>query len=273
MISTKFRRDISPRLLTFVNKIEDGIGALKKNMSRNARQELVHNVQVDVDMFASRWDLVHGENGMVKVLMNTIYAVMEQRLHIEYGDYLAVSLAELKKDHFDEKTRGKLYWRDNGDWCEIARVLRHELEELERIRRTPNTFGKPAETIETPILNDINYVANKLPKPVDPKQIIYEIEAYAARNQLCHIGIAKMIDECRWGDLADRVCHDKAQLELIYHDRPCEQANMRRSIGTLQEKWFEHCFLRHGKVEYVKSEEARNKNRHRVARLAQNNTI
>ena len=138
---------------------------------------------------------------MVNIIMNEMYAVMKQRLYIEYGDYLAVSPAELKMHQFDEKTRRKLYWRDRGDWCEIGRVLRRQVDELECVRRTPIIFREPAKTIQAPVLDNINHVANKLLKPVHPRHIIYEIETCAARNELCYIGIAKMVDECHWAIL------------------------------------------------------------------------
>ena len=40
----------------------------------------------------------------------------------------------------------------------IARITRHELDELERIRQIPIVFAKTAETIDTPVLDKINYL-------------------------------------------------------------------------------------------------------------------
>ena len=58
-----------------------------------------------MDTLASHWGTVHGIGGLCE---------MEMRMETEYGDYLAESLKELKKEQFDKKTPARpcnMLWR------------------------------------------------------------------------------------------------------------------------------------------------------------------
>ena len=239
----KAHRDISPRALVFIERLRDTCrSASKKRLSKAARRKLTDSIKIDVDMFASHWDSVHGIGGLCEILCECMNAVMEMRMEIEYGDYLAESLKQLKKDNFDEKTRGKqLHWREHGNWQDISAIL-HSEEQANKslddsIRRGPHDHPLP----HTPCLNDIHVAANKL--GIDYKQIIFEIHSYAARKEICHSGVSGMIERCEWPKLANRICYDKQWLSKIFEGRPVELMRMRVTIANLEKVWFSECWM------------------------------
>ena len=193
-ISHKFHRDISPRLLKFIHKIRDNCSAAKNPFSKGSRADLLESITTDRDMLASRWDSIHGEFGLASTLIESIRAMTEVRMRIEYGDYLAMKLAELKKDKVEEKAQGHLFRRSTTNWVEVSEVMKKERTEEELVQNMPIRCGKPMPTVDTPCLDSIRRAASIV--NVDPQQLMYEIEAYAARNMICHIGIGRMVEKC-----------------------------------------------------------------------------
>lgn len=242
-ICKKHYRNISPRVYNFVQNIRDKCRtASKKTTSKSKRQELQQTIRIERDMFSSRWDTVHGIGGLCATLCQCMNAIMEMRLEIEYGDYLAESLKGLKKDQFDEAIRGKaLFWRANGDWQSIAEILDDELQAISR-RQNSIRLGFLDDPIPaTPCLDDIRHAATKL--GIDAAQILFEIRSYAARNATCHTGIKGMIQGCQWQKLAEQICNDKKWLSKIFEGRTEAQVRMRITIGKIESMWFDECWM------------------------------
>lgn len=79
-------------------------------------------------MTASRWEEVHGENGLCQTIVEYIQAVIELRFRLEYGDYLAVSCGALKGFQF----QGYLPKKQNQcTWIDIASKLKDELKKMD----------------------------------------------------------------------------------------------------------------------------------------------
>ena len=251
-ICKKQYRNISPRVLTFVQSIWDKCQAAgRMSISKSARRKLTDSIRIDRDMFTSRWDTMHGYGDLCATLCQCMHAVMEMRMEIEYGDYLAESLKELKKDQFDEAVRGKtLYWKENGDWQAIAGILDDEQQAISR-RQNSIRLGFLNNPIpETPCLDDVRYAAAKL--GIDTEQILFEIRLYAARNATCHVGIKGMVQNCQWQKLADRICWDKKSLSKVFEGQNEAQVRMRITIGRIESMWFDACWMdESGEVTYL----------------------
>ncbi len=58
---------------------------------------LRHDIKLNEETINSRWDEVHGQDGLCAVLTESIGAMMELRLYTDYGDYLAINLKRLSK--------------------------------------------------------------------------------------------------------------------------------------------------------------------------------
>lgn len=238
-ICKKHYRDISPRVYSFVQSIRDKCrAASQKTTSKSKRQELQHTICIKRDMFSSRWDTVHGIEGLCATLCQSIYAITEMRLKIEYGDNLAESLKELKKDQFDEAIRGKaLFWRANSDWQRTVEILNDELQAISRTQNNIRLGFLDDPIPATPCLDDIRQAATKL--GIDAAHILFEIRSYAT----CHAGIKGMIQGCQWQKLAEQICRDKKCLSKVFEGRTEAQVRMRVRIGKIESMWFDGCWM------------------------------
>ena len=124
-----------------------------------------------------------GPDGLCDTLIENAALMTEICLKVEYGDYLAISLAKLKERKFEGfqwKIHPKLSWVD------VGRLLKKEKAEMDRYLCSTN-LPRP----ETPWLDDVNKAAQIL--GISEEQLIYEITWYGKRNEFCHLGIKKMI--------------------------------------------------------------------------------
>lgn len=144
---------------------------------------------------------------------------------IDYGDYLAVSLSEMKDDWFQG-----FQWclHPSLNWQDVAKLLDDELGEIQsqplKWASATTTVAKP----DTPWLNDVDRAAKIL--GTDHGQILFEIRAYEPQNQLCRSSIKQLIDEADFQDLAQQICNDKSILNFVFRDRPGEMLEFRRCI-------------------------------------------
>jgi hypothetical protein len=81
------RRDISGRLLAFISKYKDQCSRALR-LQKKSREELLNTIKIDEGELWSRWEEVHGSDGIIVVFRNSTAAMMEMRLAIEYGDVL-----------------------------------------------------------------------------------------------------------------------------------------------------------------------------------------
>ena len=238
-------RNISLRLMGFIQDIKKQcVDLVQGKGSKKEREAKINKLRIDEDMLDSRFHEVHGPDGLCDTLMENAALMIEIRLKVEYGDYLAVSLAKLKEPKFEGfqwKIHPKLSWVD------VGRLLKKEKAEMDRHLSSTN-LPRP----ETPWLDDVNKAAQML--AIDEEQLIYEITWYGKRNEFCHSGIKRMIDEADFNNLADRIIADKKSLCAIFKGRPVEQIEMRNCISRIQHEWYRSCYLKNGKAQYALSD-------------------
>ena len=170
--------------------------------------------------------------------MELFNALAELRLKVEYGDYLAPTVAALKAEDM-----GDMVWKVKRiDWQEVGRQVRQEEatraeEERRRLPLSP-----------TPYLDDIAKAAAGL--GYDFAIVRYQILAYADRNDFCHSGVKNMIQQGEFQELAERIMEDKRALEIIYRGRAHDQIEMRGVIKIVEKEWFDTLFVdeRKGRV-------------------------
>lgn len=106
-------RNLSPRFYDFIQKIKRNCQeALKLNRKSKDFAKLQADIAIDSGMLRSRFDETHGPEGLCETIIHASNAMLELRLKIEYGDYLAINCAMLKEHRFQgymRKKRGKTW--------------------------------------------------------------------------------------------------------------------------------------------------------------------
>lgn len=159
------------------------------------------------------------------------------RLTLEYGDYLAGNLKVINLLKAADQSK----WRqDKRNWRDVAKFLDMELREEKRFtqaKRWDETTPPPASTL---YLDDVRKAAKQL--DITDDQLIYEIQAYAARNANAHAhsGVGALADRAEWDQLARQIARDKQHLRLAYHGSlRQEHIQMRQAIERFQSLWFQ----------------------------------
>ena len=230
-------RDISPRTMAFINWWKDRCSALLK-AKPFARKKLTEEVEILDNEMQSRYDKIHGKDGLCNTVIELFNAMAELRMKVEYGDYLSHTCSALKAENM-----GDMIWKVKKlDWQEVGRqVKKEETTRVEEQRRQ-------LPLSPTPYLDDIAKAADRLGH--DFAIVRYQILAYAERNDFCHSGVKNMIQNGEFQELAERILIDKRALEIIYRGRPHDQIEMRGVIKIVEKEWFDTLFVdeRKGRV-------------------------
>lgn len=265
-------RNISPRFKEFIQKMGKNCGSLrsafgfrgKKSLGKREMERL-EELRVDDGMLQGRWEEVHGHNGLVKVLLESIHAMMETRMSLYYGDYLAETCAQYRGSKYDGLG---FAWKGHPELT--VRDISNKIKKEEELRSHEAGWTSAGETLQrpnTPYLDSLGIVAREV--GIDTEQVSYEFKAYADRNDLCHTGIRNLISEADFEELAARIYNDLAILDIIYRGRPAEQYQMRDVIKKIERQWFTSIWVQKGgKVRGCLTEEAQAKVRKAEARYA-----
>lgn len=214
---------------------------------------MAKEVEILDDEMQSRYDRIHGEDGLCSALVENFNATAELRMKAEYGDYLAYACTALKGENLKD-----MIWKtEKLDWQAVAkRVLEEEStlaeEKLRHLAISP-----------TPYLDDIAKAADRL--GCESSMVRYQIIAYAERNNFCHSGIKAMAQNGDFQELAERIMEDKRALDVIFRDRPHAQIEIRGLIKTVEREWFSRIWMdetwKPRRVKYVLSDKATQKMR------------
>ena len=191
------------------------------------RKKMAKEIHILDDEMQSRYDKLHGDEGLCCTLIELVNAMGEIRMKTEYGDYLAYTCSALKAEGIDD-----MIWKiEKLDWQAVAERIRNE-----EITKAEQKARRRAIT-PTPYLDDIVKAADRLGYDYD--LVRYQILAYADRNNFCHSGLKAMIHNGDFQDLAERLMQDKRSLEIIFRGKPHAQIEMRRVIKTVEKEWFD----------------------------------
>jgi len=219
-------RNISPRTMHFMQWWKDKAQAML-NVGGSSRKKLEKEMGILNGEMQSRWDNVHGDGGIVELLVETFNSMAEIRMEVEYGDYLKEAYKALKTENM-----ATMKWKvDKLNWQATAEKI---LEEEER--RAEEEGRRISPLSATPFVDDVIKAAEKL--GCEPRLVRYQILRYAVRNNFCHSRISEMIDECDFRVLAENMVEDKRALGVIFSGRPGEQIEMRNTIGMVEKEWF-----------------------------------
>ena len=223
------------------------------NASPFGRKKLAKEVEILDEEMQSRYDKIHGEDGLCFALVDMFNVMAELRLKVEYGDYLAYSCINLKGEAMSD-----MIWKlEKLDWQGVATRIRAEetTRASRQRRRLPPT--------PTPYLDDVAKAASRL--GYEESLVRYQILAYAERNDFCHSGIKALIDHGWFQDLGERITEDLRSLDVIFRERPHAQLEMRRLIKLVEKEWFSRLWVdetrKERKVMYILSEKGDNKMR------------
>ena len=212
------------------------------------RKKIAKEVEILDDEMSSRYEKIHGNNGLCHNLVELFNAMAELRMMAEYGDYLAYTCSALKTE-----TMNDMIWKvEKLDWQAVAEEIKKEESTLaeERDRKLPIS--------PTPYLDDMAKAAQRLGYEVD--LVRYQIVAYADRNNFCHSGLKAMIHHGDFQILAERIMEDKRSLKAIFRGRPSAQIEMRKIIKIVEKEWFDAVYIDESRkerpVKYCLSEKA-----------------
>ncbi len=218
-------RNISPRTMYFMQWWKDRAQVML-NVGGCSRKKMENEMGVLDGEMQSRWDKLHGDGGIVNVLVETFNAMAEIRMKVLYGDYLNYACKALKTEEM-----ASMKWKvDKLNWQATAqRILEEEEKREEEARRT-------FPLSPTPYVDDVIKAAEKL--GCEPRVVGFQILQYAERNNFCHSGISEMIDEARFRDLAETILEDKRAVNIIFRGRPGEKIEMMNTIVMIEKEWF-----------------------------------
>ena len=190
------------------------------------RRKMIKEVEILDDEVQSRYDKIHGTDGLCCAIVELFNAMAELRLKAEYGDYLAYTCTALKGEAMSD-----MIWKiEKLDWQAVGDRIR--IEETTQAERK----ARRQSPIPTPYLDDIAKAATRL--GYDESLVRYQILAYAERNNFCHSGIKSMAQSGHFNDLGERILEDLRSLDIIFRERPREQIEMRSVIKIVEKEWF-----------------------------------
>lgn len=218
-------RNITPRTMGFIRWWKERCSDML-DASWFRRNKMAREVKVLDEEMQSRYDKIHGEDGLCFALVEIFNVMAELRLKAEYGDYLAYSCTALKGEGMKD-----LVWKvENLDWQAVGARVR--AEETTRAERKLRGLA-PAPT---PYLDDIAKAASRL--GYEESLVRYQILAYADRNNFCHSGIKTMAQKGDFDELGERILEDLRSLDIIFPDRARDQIQMRSVIKIVEKEWF-----------------------------------
>lgn len=106
--------------------------------------------------------------------------------------------------------------------------------------RDPEPYFLLDDTGAIPFSNGMAKAA-KIPGDIT-KQVVFEIEAYAARNQACHNDIKNLIHKCHWSKVAELLPIDLLALKLLFSLDVARKSAWRTMIHALSQKYFEYLY-------------------------------
>lgn len=216
------------------------------------KRKMAKEIHILDNEIQSRYDKMHGDEGLCCALVQLFNAMGEIRMKAEYGDYLLYTCAALKAEGMDD-----MIWKiEKLDWQAVAEQIRKEqiTKAEQEVRRLAITF--------TPYLDDAVKAADRLGYDFD--LVRYQILAYADRNNFCYSGLWAMIHHGDFQDLAERLMQDKRSLDMIFRGRPHAQIEMRRAIKIVEKEGFDKIWIeetRKGRLEFSLTDKAAEKMR------------
>ena len=191
------------------------------------RRKMAKEVGILDDEIHSRYDKIHGADGLCFTLVELFNAMAEIRLKAEYGDYLAYTCCALKGEDMKE-----MIWKvEQLDWQAVADKIKAEEE-----KRDSDRYRRRLPLSPTPYLDDVAKAASRL--GYDESLVRYQIMAYAERNNFCHSGVKALAENGDFQALAEKILEDKKALDVIFQGRPHEQIQMRSIIKIVEREWF-----------------------------------
>ena len=208
-------RDVTSRTMKFIQWWKERCVAMLE-ASSFMKKKLAKEMDILDDEMQSRYDKIHGEDGLYFTLVEIFNVMAKLRMKAEYGDYLAYTCSDLKSEKMND-----LIWKiEKLDWQQVAsknmaeEAIREDDKSRRRIVLSP-----------TPYLDDIAKATSRL--GYEESLVKCQIMAYAERNEFCHSGIKALAEKGDFPQLGERIMEDKRSLEVIFRERPHDQIEMR----------------------------------------------
>ena len=87
--------------MRFINWWKEPCSALLKTTSY-MRKKIAKEIEILDDEISSRYEKIHGVNGLYHNLVELFNAMAELRIIMEYGDYLVYICTTLKEDNIND---------------------------------------------------------------------------------------------------------------------------------------------------------------------------
>ena len=131
-------RNITPRTKAFINWWKEKCSAMLDS-SPFGRKKIAREVEVLYGDMNSRYEKIHGPNGLCVVVVDVSNAMAELRLKAEYGDYLAYTCSALKGDNFND-----MIWKiQKVDWQVVGSQILEEEKMITERKEWPRASSDP----------------------------------------------------------------------------------------------------------------------------------
>lgn len=218
-------RVFTPRTMELMEYLRKTAMRALQLVGRKGKKEIQEEISVLDGALASRHDLFHEKDGLVQSLFDTWDTLVETRIFLEYGDYLALILPDYK----GQPSQNLPWHKARQDWITIDDFLN---EEEARLKQNKNA--------NAPYTEALKQKANE--KGRDYNLVRYQVSTYAQRNRIAHVGLRDLIDHARWAAVAQRILADRDAIQVIFRDRPDapEKQYLLDSIKIVQDYWYDY---------------------------------
>ncbi|KAI9836575.1 MAG: hypothetical protein M1819_001207 [Sarea resinae] len=195
----------------------------------------------------------HEAGGLYEILTYWMPAMMEFRINIQYGQYLADHLPG-----FQRPTRDQVPWPQL--WKEISVELDEERDldfnyMVQKYHTPHHAMPPPPPPPHLPFLDQIDAAAQTL--GLSRRDVCFELDGLAGLSDASsHLPIAELVRGCYFHTLANRIWHDAKLAGFVYWHRPREREALMRCLFALRRDWYRDIFEDRGRVVAVISEKA-----------------
>ena len=96
------QRNMSPRTRDFTIRWKDRCSAMLRMLILGKKKKTMREIEHRDGEVQSRWEKIHGPDGLCSALVEVFNAMAEIRMKAEYGDYLAYTCSAWKDDTMND---------------------------------------------------------------------------------------------------------------------------------------------------------------------------
>ena len=223
---SRLPRDITPRIATLLRDYLDLAEKVK------ARHDLIDKVclyqchkTLHSEAFLSRKP--SEEELEQKAALRELSTL---RYYLQYGDYVADHCHDFRYKASRLQGKDLRFFEDRIPWTDVQALIDEEKRAVSEWHANSQKGPVPPK----PTQDAIYRACEK--SDLDYHQVLYSIEWYAQRNWRAHNGVGRMISDCRFEELGNRIYWDIQDIPTIFGEE--DQAKMKAVLEGVANRYF-----------------------------------